>query len=102
MILHTDPIHKQKLPTNLRKILYKLMFDTYHIGFTEKDIMEVKDKWLDLAHQQILALIPKRERCKEGEQYWMWQSVHNVYDYGKMMGKNEAISDMEQSMTGER
>ena len=83
--------------TSLRKILEELVInnDAY---ISEHD----RKKSIDFAHQQILALIPKKKGCKEGEQYWMWQSVHNVYDYGKMMGKNQAISEMEQSMTGER
>ena len=77
--------------TNLRKILEELTLNT----------MGNPPFRINFAYQQILALIPEKEGCKEGEQYWMWKSLHNVYAYGKMIGKNQAISEMTHNLTKE-
>jgi hypothetical protein len=43
----------------------------------------------------------RKDKVVEGEQYWMWQSVHNVFDYGKMVGKNEALTDIVKMLRSE-
>ena len=68
--------------TNLRKILEKL----YEEGSFEGEHRDIHPDRIEEAHQQILALIPKKK------------------GYGTMgeYGYNLAISDMKQSMTGEK
>ena len=55
---------------------------------------------LDLVHQQILALIPKKKT------YFKRDFMSNLKRYSEAKlreeGFNQAISDMEQSMTGEK
>jgi hypothetical protein len=52
----------------------------------------------DEAHRRIktklLGMVGEKEDCQEGEQYWMWNSLHNVFDYGKKIGKNQYRSQM--------
>lgn len=52
--------------------------------------------------QAVLKCLPEKEKCRKGEQYWMWNSLHNVYEYGVMMGKNQAIADMKKRLEESR
>ena len=65
---------------NLRKILEEWFYDETRGIASKHDITH--------AHQQILALIPKREKNEMVSEYYS--------------GYNACISAMEQSMTGER
>lgn len=35
----------------------------------------------------------KDDSVKGGDQYWMWNSLHNVYEYGKKVARNNIIED---------
>ena len=76
--------------TNLRKILEEL--HPHQIGFGE-------DK-LDLAHQQILALIPKK--LTEQDLLHKGELIAEHLERNYLNGFNACISAMEQSMTGEK
>ena len=80
--------------SKLRKILEELVARA-RLGIdTEADYFSV-----NIAHQQILALIPKkREPMPEEKEY------KSKYRDSNLMtaGFNKALSEMEQSMTGEK
>ena len=86
--------------TNLRKILEEL----HCKGFPKEcNICHIQDgcrKEVDLAHQQILALIPKRK--EERTKKLPYRIDPREWDYYTRLGFNEALEIMEQSMTGEK
>jgi len=80
--------------TNLRKILeehiHHLVARKAPHGFKVEEDKKLTKEDIDLAHQQILELIPKKK----------YSSGFDKKSYNQ--GFNQAISEMEQSMTGER
>jgi hypothetical protein len=99
--------------TNLRKILEEL----WNLGFLGKDmnksIKETCENNVNEAHQQILALKPKRKEThwncevevKAGEKPYCKTCRKEVVLSNEWYADykfNQAISEMEHSMTGER
>jgi len=98
---------------NLRKILEEFNSNEPDINrMSEREYHKLNEKRYDLAHQQILELMPKKKdityiqnKIKEienmGKPYPQeiigWRTMLEKYE-----SFNEAISEMEQSMTGER
>ena len=106
--------------TPLRKILEELNLKTkeaykYRIDNKDDGLQFTYDDkaYIDLAHQQILALLPKKKDIWSGLPLTKMVDSHgktldgvllqqgHIHDY-QAVGFNQAISDMEQSMTGER
>ena len=58
-------------------------------NFKVKDLKEALQTILSFFSKIQSAEMPQKKSCEKGEQYWMWNSVHNIFDYGKKIGFND-------------
>ena len=73
----------------LEKIIKQSCIDAERFKFITPIIHKTK--------QQILSLIADelpKESCVEGEKYQEWNSKQNIYEYGVMVGKNQALKEV--------
>ena len=94
---------------SLRKILEEVYYGGKITIVNGIGGAEVRDKYIDLAHQQILALLPKKKQVRYedtkrqmGLDGKIIETEKNIRYDREDEAFNQAISDMEQSMTKER
>ena len=89
--------------TNLRKILeeYRINIHLCHTCINEDTLIKRQREFTDLAHQQILALLPKKVRLEELKAkpcpYSEEIKCCTMQDYAR----NQCIDEMKQKLEGE-
>jgi len=89
------------LEQNVEKIIRTTIYGEPLIGLREGEVKEATTLILKDIRSYLLAECEKlKKEVKKGEQYWMWNNPHNVYEYGVKTGKNQTLADLMKVMEG--